>query len=340
MSSTANKTDSTWYDNINTSITAGVNSATGWVSDTVSSGYGTVKEALGGTPDPTTSRLNGTGLMVGGDSASAATASNPTEADMFAKSSFNARNGPQAAAGLGTAEANLLSRSNTAEYKADAAARNAELGKSIAANAVRAAESDWRVRISCPPNAPYFYKDQNNTIMSPLIATSGAIFPNTPRITMTHNANYETVGPTHSNYPIHTYKNSSVTIITVAGDYTAQTREEADYVLACIMFFRSATKMFWGKDTFGGNPPPVLFLDGYGKHYFPHVPVVVKSFTNDINDEADFIESSHGGTRIPSFSTLTITLEPVYSRRKIHTEFTLEAYSKGALSGLSNGGFI
>ena len=54
-----------------------------------------------------------------------------------------------------------------------------------------APEVDWRVRISMQsPTAALFYADPNNTIMYPLVATSGLIFPYTPTVSITHSARY------------------------------------------------------------------------------------------------------------------------------------------------------
>jgi hypothetical protein len=60
--------------------------------------------------------------------------------------------------------------------------------------------------------------------------------------------------------------------------------------MAAIYFFRSATKMFFGQGKDVGNPPPMVFLDGYGSHYFPHVPCVISGFTHTLPNEVDYIQ--------------------------------------------------
>ena len=60
--------------------------------------------------------------------------------------------------------------------------------------------------------------------------------------------------------------------------------------MAAIYFFRAATKMFFGQGANVGNPPPIVFLDGYGSHYFPHVPCVITTFQHTMPAEVDYIQ--------------------------------------------------
>jgi hypothetical protein len=159
--------------------------------------------------------------------------------------------------------------------------------------ATAAAEDDWRVRVSLSPNAKLFYQDLTlgpNAIMHPLLETNGVIWPYTPQITVTHNAQYSTAHLTHSNYPAHFYNNSEVADIQISGDFTVQNMEDGQYLMAAIYFFRAATKMFFGQGANVGNPPPMVFLDGYGSHYFPHVPCVVTQFSHQLKDDVDYIQ--------------------------------------------------
>lgn len=227
---------------------------------------------------------------------------------------------------------------------------------------VGAGPQDWRVRLSTAPDANYLYKDNDNTLLAPLRETNGCVWPYTPEITMSYSAAYAKDTPTHSNYPIHTYKNSEVSTIGITGDFTAQTPREAKYLLACMMFLRSSTKMFWGNDTEAGMPPPVLYLNGYGAHFFPNVPVVVTNYTSNLPSEIDYIEafiedsrlfdtenifeSNKIGktlTRIPASITMSVSVEPVYSRLKVAEEFNFRDFARGNLiagRGRGGGGFI
>lgn len=159
--------------------------------------------------------------------------------------------------------------------------------------ATAAAEDDWRVRVSLSPNAKLFYQDLSlgpNAIMHPLLETNGVIWPYTPSITVNHNAQYSTAYLTHSNYPAHFYNHSEVADIQISGEFTVQNMEDGQYLMAAIYFFRSATKMFFGQGANVGNPPPMVFLDGYGSHYFPHVPCVVTQFSHQLKDDVDYIQ--------------------------------------------------
>ena len=149
------------------------------------------------------------------------------------------------------------------------------------------------MRVSLSPNAKLFYQDITqgpNALQHPLIETNGVIWPYTPQITVTHNANYSTAQLTHSNYPAHFYNNSEVADIQISGEFTVQNMEDGQYLMAAVYFFRSATKMFFGQGANVGNPPPIVFLDGYGSHYFPHVPCVITQFSHTLPNDADYIQ--------------------------------------------------
>jgi hypothetical protein len=154
---------------------------------------------------------------------------------------------------------------------------------------------DWRFRISLAKKADYLYgvPPGQAGILNPLQSTSGVIFPYSPTISVTYNANYDSIEPTHSNFKIHTYKNSSVDSITIAGDFTAQDSSEANYLLAVIHFFRSVTKMFYGQDQnpARGVPPPLCYLNGFGQYQFNEHPVVITNFTYNLPTDVDYINA-------------------------------------------------
>lgn len=167
-------------------------------------------------------------------------------------------------------------------------------------------EDDWRVRISLSRKLGVFYNDAKlNTLMAPLKKTDGVVFPYTPNITVTHAAQYNATSPTHSNYAQLFYNNSEVQDITIDGEFTVQNIEEGQYLMAAVYFFRSATKMFFGSGENVGNPPPVVFLDGYGQHYFPHVPCVITSFSHTLTAEVDYIEVPLSSAIVDTGATAT-----------------------------------
>jgi hypothetical protein len=164
---------------------------------------------------------------------------------------------------------------------------------SATGGATAASEDDWRVRVSLAAGAGIFYQDPTllpNALMYPLLETNGVIWPYVPQISVTHQANYTSAALTHSNYPAHFYNNSEVADIQVSGEFTVQSPADGQYLMAAIYFFRAATKMFFGTGANVGNPPPIVFLDGYGSHYFPHVPCVITSFQHTMPAEVDYIQ--------------------------------------------------
>lgn len=205
-------------------------------------------------------------------------------------------------------------------------------------------EEDWRVRVSMSDSvAAKFYGASSNDVMSPLSATKGVIFPYTPQIQVTYQANYTPQRLTHSNYQTFYYEASEVQAISITADFTVQNQEEARYVLACIYFFRAATKMFYGNGANIGNPPPIVFLNGYGERYFPNVPCIVTQFSHTMPSDVDYIETDYryaqentgaykplSTTRIPTVSQITVLLQPVYSKNAI-AEFDLEKFASGKL---------
>lgn len=232
------------------------------------------------------------------------------------------------------------------------------------------ASYDWRVRVTLAPNATYFYNDPTNYLLSPLVSESsnnltsavvqninslfgaqgqtrvGVVFPYTPSMTVTHSANYAPQDLTHSNYKQYYYQNSEVQAITLSGEFTIQNVNEGQYLLATIYFFRSLTKMFFGADNqYAGNPPPIVYLNGYGQYYLPNVPCVVTSFSHTMPDSVDYVDVPEPGltydpyltnpvlnsTRLPTTSTVSLTLQPVYSRKAQSQNFNLQDFARGAL---------
>lgn len=221
-------------------------------------------------------------------------------------------------------------------------------------------ELDWRLRISLSNQmASMFY---NNSILSPLANTRGVIFPYTPSVTISHNARYGTTPLTHSNYASYFYEGSEVAALQIQGEFTVQNVVEGQYLMAAIHFFRTCTKMFFGNDINAGAPPPMVFLDGYGPTYLPHVPCVVTNFSHTMPPDVDYmsipvglpvdqvapgtplVQNNVGGpVRLPTSSTISVTLQPVYSRSNIARNFSLEKFASGALiqNGTSTiGGFL
>jgi hypothetical protein len=185
--------------------------------------------------------------------------------------------------------------------------------------------SDLRVKIIVPQDyiTPLTSGGQNE-----LQDFKGVIFPYTPQITLEHKAEYNTVQPLHSNYPINFYKNSSVADITITGKFTVQNDKDAMVYLATVHLLSALTKMRWGGasgDFDSGSPPPICRLQGYGDFVLKNIPVAIVSFKHDLPDDVDFYTLDKRGNAgspfntasVPIRSTITVVCKPMYSRREM-----------------------
>ena len=205
------------------------------------------------------------------------------------------------------------------------------------------AGSDTRVKISDPSGRI----SQLGGALEPLRRTDyKVVFPYTPEISINHQASYQDLNPTHSNYEYLFYQNSVVSEITISAVFTARNAEDAEYVLAAQHFFRSATKMFYGNDDIAGLPPIVCRLEGHGDLQFSYVPIVVTGFSVTLPSDVDYISAENTRSnvgRVPTMQTVNITAKPIYSRSRITNEFSLTDFARGNLLGNPNtrrGGFI
>jgi hypothetical protein len=156
----------------------------------------------------------------------------------------------------------------------------------------RAQASDWRVRLRLAPRSTYLYNDPDcGPVLWPLQNTDGVIFPYTPAIETAYKANYNHYDLTHSNYRGYFYQNSNVDQINLRAQFTAQDTTEANYLLATIHFFRSATKMFYGQDAQRGAPPPLVYISGYGDFQFAEHPLVISQFNYNLPADVNYIRA-------------------------------------------------
>ena len=202
-------------------------------------------------------------------------------------------------------------------------------------------ESDWRVKLSIPPNL------SKAQLIAPLVKTGGFCFPYTPTIIVSHTANYNSLSPVHTNYPFQIYDHSSSDDIVITGEFNVENPEEGQYWVACIHYLRSVTKMFYGDGDNSGAPPPAVKLSGYGDYVFNRVPCVVSNFTVDLPADVDYIAvplsvkidgendmgiatkyNKSGTTWVPTQSQVSVTLKPTYSRRRT-SEFNLNDFVNG-----------
>ena len=197
------------------------------------------------------------------------------------------------------------------------------------------AKNDWRVRINAEWN------QFNSPLFRLLENTGGVVWPYTPNITVSTKANYNTIDPIHGNYSFQTYKNSVVDDIQISGEFSCETETDAAYWIAATTFFKTATKMFFGKGDLAGNPPIICNLTGYGASVFDKVPVVIKSFSVDLKDDVNYIRCNAFGTNtwVPVLSTITVTVSPVYNRRRLR-QFSLKDYASGKTADSTGIGYL
>lgn len=199
---------------------------------------------------------------------------------------------------------------------------------------------DLRVKIRVPDD--YLTQFTSGSSFGELSALGGIIFPYTPTISFEHKAEYNTQSPTHSNYAINFYKNSSVGDISISGKFTVQNESDALAYISTIHLLRALTKMRFGgplapsagggrgtavnyADSDSGAPPPVCRLDAYGAFMLKNVPIVITSFKNDLPDSIDFytlnsnVASPFGYTSVPTVSTIAVTCKPMYSRAEMQS---------------------
>lgn len=185
-------------------------------------------------------------------------------------------------------------------------AQKARLQQTIAQQRQNQNNADWRVKLRLAPQADYLYKDKTNPgILQPLQVTDGVIFPYTPSIDTAYRANYDPYDLIHSNYRGYFYKNSYVEAVNLRCMFTAQSTEEANYLLAVIHFFKSVTKMFYGQDpAHRGAPPPLVYLTGLGEYQFNEHSCVVSQFNYTLPTDVDYIRARstpYNNTNLESF---------------------------------------
>jgi hypothetical protein len=209
-----------------------------------------------------------------------------------------------------------------------------------------ASQTDWRVKVTLAPGSPIFSDAFGGGVMTGLAADRGVVFPHTPVIALNHTAKYDAQSLVHTNYTFFNYQGSETGSISVTADFTVQSIAEAQYLLGSVYFFRACTKMFFGSGNYVGNPPPVVFLSGYGKYMLPRTPCVVTGFSHTLPNDVDYMVDTPGPTSdsdtswVPTYSQLSITLQPVVSRNK-QSGFSLDAFAAGRMLNLGNmGGFL
>ena len=197
--------------------------------------------------------------------------------------------------GIDGVEQAAISQQEQAALNAMALKQKAQQQQTISemreASGVKNADGDWRVKLRLAPQATYLYKDPQPGILAPLAITDGIIFPYTPTIDVQYRAEYTNYSPTHSNYMHYFYKGSSVQTVQLQAEFTAQDTVEAEYLLACIHFLKSCSKMFYGQDAQRGSPPPLVYLSGLGEYQFNEAPCAITEFNYNLPSDVNYIRA-------------------------------------------------
>lgn len=192
-------------------------------------------------------------------------------------------------------------------------------------------QNDLRVKIRVPQG--YLKLPTIGGANQELAKLKGIVFPYTPSITYDVKADYSTLNPTHSNFAIYSYKNSSVSSINISGRFTVQNDRDAAVYLSAVHLLHALTKMrSGGTDILSGSPPPVCRLDAYGEFNLQNVPVAIGAFKVDLPDNVDYytvtdsnLSFMFSGNAVPTIATISITCLPMYSRREMQ-QFTVDGW--------------
>lgn len=229
------------------------------------------------------------------------------------------------------------------------------------------AQQDLRARLQ-PKN--FVQQDTDNDVLGiksptnilfPLWSTRGILFPYTPSLATGSVTEYDQTSFIHSNYGYNAYVRSYPKPISMSAEFTAQTTDEALYLLAVLHFFRTVTKSYFGINPYNkaGTPPPTLLFNYLGQYQFNNVPVVVKSFDYTYEANIDYVPvnttafsavsnslfksvslpptQSAGYTWVPTHLKVNLEMDTQYIPIQMRNEFNLDEFRTG---GLLNKGYI
>jgi len=129
--------------------------------------------------------------------------------------------------------------------------------------------------------------------LEPIRRSGGLIFQYTPTITETMNVKYVDSGDlVHTNEQYQVYKGTDNRKISLSNvTFTADSDENAKYMLAAIHFFRVYTLMDYGKGK-TGKPPSPMWFSAYGKLAFDRIPVLLSGANFSWPNDKDYIRVS------------------------------------------------
>lgn len=198
-----------------------------------------------------------------------------------------------------------------------------------------------------------------SNLLFPLWSTRGVLFPYTPEVSGGNVSEYDTTAFIHSNYGYNAYIRSYPKPIEIKAEFTAQSNDEALYLLAVLQFFRSVTKSYFGINPYSkaGTPPPVLLFNYLGDYQYNNVPVVVKEFSYSLPADVDYVPvnthlnnlysnnigvslaptNASGYTYVPTHLSVSLSMDVQYIPIQLRNEFNLDLFRQGKLM---NNGYI
>ena len=194
----------------------------------------------------------------------------------------------------------------------------------------------------------------SDNILFPLYSTNGILFPYTPSVSVGGEVQYDASSFTHSIYSYNAYVKSAPKPIAIEAEFTAQTNDEALYMLAVMHFLRSVTKSYFGINPYSkaGTPPAVLVFNYLGAMQFNNTPVIVTSFAYTLPADIDYVPvfrssgttnysanigvagpgmSSTENSFVPTHLKLSIELQAQYAPIDVRNSFNLDDFRSGKL---------
>ena len=192
-----------------------------------------------------------------------------------------------------------------------------------------------------------------SNILFPLWSTRGVVFPYTPSVSTGNVVDYDNSPFIHTNYGYNAYIRSYPKPINITAEFTAQSNDEALYLLAVLHFFRSVTKSYFGINPYNkaGTPPPTLVFNYLGDYQFNNVPVVIKDFSYTLPADIDYVPvntvdnlaysdnigvslpaGKNGGyTWVPTHLTTVLEMDTQYIPIRLRDQFNLDKFRQGKL---------
>ena len=154
-------------------------------------------------------------------------------------------------------------------------------------------------------------------------------FPYTPTISVITQSGYTSYDLSHTNFQQRAFEMASNTEFNMAAPIIIRSEEEAQSVLKMGQFFRGALKMNFGpRDPDAGLPPPVLRF--YAHNIYTNVPILVRDFTWNLDQDVDYITLT-SGERVPVQQTFVLSLTTTYSPKNVRENFTMNDFLSGKL---------